>query len=278
MRDTKLTFAYTAVASGGSNVLKVTLVTGTPSVNLNSNGSSGVPIASSNELNYGGLLTNGVSGAVMDNDMSGAQDANDYVRGQILNPLYVVAPIQTTLIPFSSTITMAVHGSNTTGFTLGSGNVLAQTIWSAPAQYAIPITYVTAASGAVTAGTTYYVAGVSTTTGVITFSATRGGGLLTNLTSATCVNLADAARLKVNDQLGVVTSVGASVTVTVSTIVYNDVNSVVLSVPLQNYAKFTAVRWTLSAPATPASSPTDATSGNIAVGRTAFQTGREGTF
>lgn len=275
MRDTKLTFAYTAVATGASNVLKVTLVTGTPSVNLNSNGSTGVPIASSNELNYGGLLTLGTANTVLDNDMSGAVDANDYVRGQILNPLYVVAPIQTTLIPFSSTITMAVHGANTTGFTLGSGNVLAQTIWSAPAQYAIPITYVVAAGGAVTAGVTYYVAGVNTTTGVITFSATRGGGLLANLTSATCVNLADAARLKVNDQLGVVTTVSASTTATVSTSVYNDVNGVVLSVPVQNYAKFTAVRWTLSAPA---SSGADATSGNIAVGRTAFQTGREGTY
>ena len=275
MRDTKLTFAYTAVATGASNVLKVTLVTGTPSVNLNSNGSTGVPIASSNELNYGGLLTLGTANTVLDNDMSGAVDANDYVRGQILNPLYVVAPIQTTLIPFSSTITMAVHGSNTTGFTLGSGNVLAQTIWSAPAQYAIPITYVVAAGGAVTAGVTYYVAGVNTTTCVITFSATRGGGLLANLTSATCVNLADAARLKVNDQLGVVTTVSASTTATVSTSVYNDVNGVVLSVPVQNYAKFTAVRWTLSAPA---SSGADATSGNIAVGRTAFQTGREGTY
>lgn len=275
MRDTKLTFAYTAVATGASNVLKVTLVTGTPSVNLNSNGSTGVPIASSNELNYGGLLTLGTANTVLDNDMSGAVDANDYVRGQILNPLYVVAPIQTTLIPFSSTITMAVHGANTTGFTLGSGNVLAQTIWSAPAQYAIPITYVVAAGGAVTAGVTYYVAGVSTTTGVITFSNTRGGGLLPNLTSATCVNVTDAARLKVNDQLGVVTTVAASTTATVSTNVYNDVNGVVLSVPVQNYAKFTAVRWTLSAPA---SSGADATSGNIAVGRTAFQTGREGTY
>ena len=275
MRDAKLTFAYTAVAAGTSNVLKVTLVSNSPSVNLNSNGSTGVPIASSNELNYGGLLTLGTANTVLDNDMSGTVDANDYLRGQILNPLYVSAPIQTTLIPFSSTITMAVHGSNTTGFTLGSGNVLAQTIWSAPAQYAIPITYVVAAGGAVTAGVTYYVAGVSTTTGVITFSSTRGGGLLANLTSATCVNLADAARLKVNDQLGVVTTVAASTTATVSTVVYNDVNSVVLSVPVQNYAKFTAVRWTLSAPA---SSGADATSGNIAVGRTAFQTGREGTF
>jgi len=275
MRDAKLTFGYTAVGTGGSNVLKVVLVANSPSVNLNSNGSTGVPIASSNELNYGGLLTLGTANTVLDNDMSGTVDANDYVRGQILNPLYVVAPIQTTLIPFSSTITMAVHGSNTTGFTLGAGNVLAQTVWSAPAQYAIPVTYVTAASGAVTAGTTYYVSGINTGTGVITFSATRGGSLLTNLTSATCVNLADAARLKINDQLGVVTSVGASTTVTVSTVVYNDVNSVVLSVPVQSYAKFTAVRWTLSAPA---SSGADATSGNIAVGRTAFQTGREGTF
>ena len=275
MRDAKLTFGYTAVGTGGSNVLKVVLVANSPSVNLNSNGSTGVPIASSNELNYGGLLTLGTANTVLDNDMSGTVDANDYVRGQILNPLYVVAPIQATLIPFSSTITMAVHGSNTTGFTLGAGNVLAQTVWSAPAQYAIPVTYVTAASGAVTAGTTYYVSGINTGTGVITFSATRGGSLLTNLTSATCVNLADAARLKINDQLGVVTSVGASTTVTVSTVVYNDVNSVVLSVPVQSYAKFTAVRWTLSAPA---SSGADATSGNIAVGRTAFQTGREGTF
>jgi len=275
MRDAKLTFGYTGVGTGGSNVLKVVLVANSPSVNLNSNGSSGVPIASSNELNYGGLLTLGTANTVLDNDMSGTVDANDYVRGQILNPLYVVAPIQTTLIPFSSTITMAVHGSNTSGFTLGAGNVLAQTIWSAPAQYAIPITYVTAAGGAVTAGVTYYVAGINTSTGAITFSATRGGGLLTNLTSATCVNLADAARLKVHDQLGVVTSVGAGTTAVVSTVVYNDVNSVVLSVPLQNYAKFTAVRWTLSAPA---NGGTDASSGNIAVGRTAFQTGREGTF
>ncbi|CAB4158982.1 hypothetical protein UFOVP704_40 [uncultured Caudovirales phage] len=275
MRDAKLTFGYTGVGTGGSNVLKVVLVANSPSVNLNSNGSSGVPIASSNELNYGGLLTLGTANTVLDNDMSGTVDANDYVRGQILNPLYVVAPIQTTLIPFSSTITMAVHGSNTSGFTLGAGNVLAQTIWSAPAQYAIPITYVTAAGGAVTAGTTYYVSGVNTSTGVITFSNTRGGAQLPNLTSATCVNVADAGRLKVHDQLGVVTSVGAGTTAVVSTVVYNDVNSVVLSVPLQNYAKFTAVRWTLSAPA---SGGTDATSGNIAVGRTAFQTGREGTF
>jgi hypothetical protein len=275
MRDAKLTFGYTAVASGGSNVLKVTLVTGTPSVNLNSNGASGVPIASSNELNYGGLLTNGVSGSVMDNNMSGALDPDDYVRGQILNPIYVSAPITTTLIPFSSTITMAVHGANTTGFTLGAGNVLAQTVWSAPAQFAVPITYITAAGGAVTAGTTYYVSAINTSTGVITFSATRGGALLANLTSATLANLSDVNRIQVNQQLGVVTSVGAGATVTVSTLVYNDVNSVVLSVPLQNYAKFTAVRWTLSAPN---SSGADATSANIAVGRTAFQTGREGTF
>ena len=275
MRDAKLTFTYVAVATGASNVLKVSLVTGTPSVNLNSNGSSSVPIASSAELNYGGLLTNGVTGSVMDNNMSGTVDSDDYVRGQILNPLYVVSPISVTLIPFSSTIAMAVHGSNTTGFTLGAGNVLAQTIWSAPSQFAVPITYVTAASGAVTAGVTYYVSAINTGTGVITFSATRGGALLTNLTSATLVNLSDVNKIQVNQQLGVVTTVGASTTATVSTLVYNDVNSVVLSVPVQNYAKFTAVRWTLSAPA---SSGADATSGNIAVGRTAFQTGREGTY
>jgi hypothetical protein len=275
MRDNKLTFTYAAVASGGSNVLKVTPITGTPSVNLNSNGSSGVPIATTAELNYGGLLMLGTSGAVMDNNMSGAVDAADYVRGQILNPLYVVAPIQTSIIPFTSTVTMSLHGSDTSGFTPGTTNQLGQVIFQAQPVLSIPIVFITAAGGAVTAGTAYYVSAVNTTTGVITFSNTRGGSLLTNLTSATCSVIADAAKLVVNQQLNVATSVGASATATVTTSVYNEVNSAILSIPLQSYLKFTAVRFTLSAAT---SSGADATSGNISVGRTAIQTGREGTI
>lgn len=277
MRDAKLTFSYATVASGAANALKVTPVSGSPMVVLNSNGSSGVPVATSNELNYGGLLVNGVSGAVMDSNYSGGAvaDAGDYVRGQILNPLFVTSPIATSWFPASTFVTMAVHGSDVSGFTAGATNILAQSIWSAPVAYTGSVTYVTGAGGAVTAGVTYYIISVNTSTGALGLSLTRGGVALPNLTSATLVNVADAFKLSVNQQIMVTTSVGASTTSTVTSNVYNENNSAIISVPLQSYAKFLVVRWTLSAPA---SSGSDATSGNIVVARTAFQTGREGSI
>ena len=130
MRDAKLTFAvpvqagdaakYNITAASSNGVVSLFTSGGTPGV-------SGAPAVVSNELNYGGLVTNGVSGAVMDANMDGSVTAADYVRGQILNPLYVQVAFSYSALgaaSVSDTITVELHGSDTSGFTPAAGTLL----------------------------------------------------------------------------------------------------------------------------------------------------------
>jgi hypothetical protein len=218
------------------------------------------------ELNYGGLLINGVSGAAMDNDMNGAVDASDYVRGQIINPIYVVSALNVSQMAAFDVLTCEVHSSNTLGFTPSAATITSSFAYTPPVQFTVPATVVTSASPSIVTTSPYFVTAINTTTNALTISATRGGGAISGLTSIT---VASAAGFAVNQTVtfsAAVNTITAGQSVVLS--VYNDANATILSVPLQSYGKFLRVRW----------NATTARNGvTINVARTAIQTGREGT-
>jgi len=277
MRDAKLTFLYpNAAVTGTSGTMQsagqgpTTVISGTTynqgilytqaaavtagAVNLNAL-----------ELNYGGLLTNGVSGSVMDNDMSGAVDAGDYVRGQILTPLYITSALTTNQLAANDVLTCEVHSSNTLGFTPSASTVVATQAFTPLVSFTVPAVVVTSASPTITTTTAYFVSAINTTTNVATISTTRGGALITNVTSVT---LASAAGIAVNQTVTFSTAISAAGTFNVVLSVYQDVNSQILSVPVMSYNKFLRVRWVAT---------TARTNATISITRTAIQTGREGS-
>ena len=270
MRDRLLSFSW-PTQTAGSGQFGVTAPSANGVTTLSHASATGSPAAITTELNYGGLLVNTIPAtylgapSVLDNDNSGTVDANDYVRGQILTPLYVTLAVQTTAIAIDDTLQIEVHGSNTQSFSLpvATGNaatVQASTIWTPPVAFVQTLAVTNAQVNVVspngglvqvndsvkftttvtgfTAGTVYYV--VSVVGNNIQLSATRGGAAITP------------------------TATGTSVVTFV-----RDVNSALISVPVQSYAKFIKVR---------AVSGTLRTGGLVAVGRCAFQTGREGTI
>jgi hypothetical protein len=266
MRDRLLSFSW-PTQTAGSGQFGVTAPSANGVTTLSHASATGSPAAITTELNYGGLLVNTIPAtylgapSVLDNDNSGTVDANDYVRGQILTPLYVTLAVQTTAIAIDDTLQIEVHGSNTQSFSLpvATGNaatVQASTIWTPPVAFVQTLAVTNAQVNVVspngglvqvndsvkftttvtgfTAGTVYYV--VSVVGNNIQLSATRGGAAITPTSVVTFVR---------------------------------DVNSALISVPVQSYAKFIKVR---------AVSGTLRTGGLVAVGRCAFQTGREGTI
>lgn len=121
MRDDKLTFKFPATTananvfgcagtSGGATLFTMASVTG-------------VPTATSTELNYGGLVTAGVGGAVLDHNADGVVNADDYVRGQIIRPLYLNVMFSVQAFANNQTATVEYYSSNTPGFTPGAGNL-----------------------------------------------------------------------------------------------------------------------------------------------------------
>ena len=278
MRDAKLTFLYpnaavTATSStmGSTGAGPTTVISGTTYnqgivYTQNATVAAGAVNLNALELNYGGLLTNGVSGAVLDNDMSGTVDASDYVRGQILNPIYITSAISVSQMAALDVLTCEVHSSNTLGFTPSASTITSTFAYTPPVQFTVPATVVTSASPGITTTTPYFVTAINTTTNALSISATRGGGAITNLTSVT---VASAAGFAVNQTVlfsAAVNTTTAGQAVVLS--VYSDNNATLLSVPLQSYGKFLRVRW----------NATTARNGvTINVTRTAIQTGREGT-
>lgn len=130
MRDAKLTFSV-PVQAGNAGLYNITAASSNGVVTLLTSGGtpgvSGAPAVVSSELNYGGLVTNGVTGAAMDANMDGSVTAADYVRGQILNPLYVQVAFNYDALGAAATadtITVELHGSDTSGFTPASGTLL----------------------------------------------------------------------------------------------------------------------------------------------------------
>jgi hypothetical protein len=134
MRDAKLTFAF-ATQSAGASAYLISTASANGVVTLTMNGTtSGANVtATSSELNYGGLVTNGVSGAVMDSNNDGSVTAADYVRGQILNPLYVNVAFNHTGVTAADTVTVELHGSDTSGFTPSTTTLLSQSVYTAAA-------------------------------------------------------------------------------------------------------------------------------------------------
>jgi hypothetical protein len=134
MRDAKLTFAY-ATATAGATQYLISTASANGVVTLAMNGTTTGPnvAGSSVELNYGGLVMNGVSGAVMDSNNDGSVTAADYVRGQILNPLYVNVAFNHTGLTAADTVLVELHGSDTTGFTPSASTLLAQNTYTAAA-------------------------------------------------------------------------------------------------------------------------------------------------
>lgn len=270
MRDRLLTFSWPSQTAGASQFLVTPSATSTLAT-LSHTGASGTPAAISSELNYGGLLVNPIPtafngpGVVLDNDSSGSVTADDYVRGQILTPLYVSLAIQATAVAIDDTFQVEVHGSNTPSFSLTvataqPATVQSSVLWTPPValvqtlqvtntqpnvvspngglvQVNDSVKFTTTVTG-FTAGTVYYVVSVSGNN--IQLSATRGGAAITP------------------------TATGTSVVTFV-----RDVNSSIISVPLQSYAKFIKLRAVSSAART---------GGQIVVSRAAFQTGREGSI
>jgi len=278
MRDAKLTFLYpntavTAAAStmgssgqGPTTVISVggtattynqgILYTQTAAVN------AGATNLNALELNYGGLLTNGVSGAVMDNDMNGSVNADDYVRGQIFSPIYVSSFLQASAFAANDVLTCEVHTSNTLGFTPSASTVAATSAFTPPVSFVVGGS-VASSTGALTAGTTYFVLTTVPASNQITIGTSRGGGAVANIT----ITLNNLNGIAVNQSVVFSASVGAGATVAQLVSVYQDVNSTILSVPLQSYGKFLRVRWVAT---------TVRTGASIGITRTAIQTGREG--
>lgn len=133
MRDAKLTFAVpTQTAAAG--VMSITTASSNGQVSAAMNASStGSPAITSSDLNYGALLTNGVTGAAMDNNQDGSVNASDYVRGQILNALYLRVGLNHTGVTAADTFTVALHGSDTSGFTPSATTLLSSTLYTAAA-------------------------------------------------------------------------------------------------------------------------------------------------
>lgn len=132
MRDDKLTFKFPATTAGNGIFGTAGTVGGATLFNM-----AGVvttaPSATSAELNYGGLDTNGVGGAVLDSNMDGVVNADDYVRGQIIRPLYLNVMFSGQALANSQTVTVEYYSSNTLGFTPGAGNLQGSTVLTAPA-------------------------------------------------------------------------------------------------------------------------------------------------
>ena len=135
MRDAKLTFAFAVANPATTTTYLISTASANGVVALTMNATSTGPnvTATSVELNYGGLVTNGVSGAVMDANMDGSVTADDYVRGQIIRPLYVQVMLNHTGLTAADTILVELHGSNTSGFTPATGTILSQTTYVAAA-------------------------------------------------------------------------------------------------------------------------------------------------
>lgn len=274
MRDAKLTFLYpnATVTAGAGNMGSTgqgpTTVIGATTYNqgiiyTQAGASAGAVNLNALELNYGGLLTNGVSGSVMDNDMSGTVDANDYVRGQILTPLYITSALTANQLAANDVLTCEVHSSNTLGFTPSASTVVATQAFTPPVSFTVGGS-VASTTGTLAAGTVYFVTVVTPASNQITIGTTRGGGTVANIT----ITLNSVAGLAVNQTVIFNASVGAGATVAVVLSVYQDVNSQILSVPVFSYNKFLRVRWVAT---------TVRTGASIAITRTAIQTGREGT-
>jgi len=274
MRDAKLTFLYpnaavtatsiTMGSTGAGPTTVISSVTYNQGITYTQAGASAAAVnLNALELNYGGLLMSGVSGAVLDNDMSGSVDAADYVRGQILNPIYVVSALTANQLAALDVLTCEVHSSNTLGFTPSASTVVSSNAYTPPVAFTAPAVVVTSASPSIGLTTVLFITAINTTTNVVSLSATRGGGAISGLTSVTCPSIAGLA---VNQTVLSNTAIAASGTFNVILSVYNDVNSTILSVPLQSYGKFLRVRWVA----------TTVRSGvSISVTRTAIQTGRE---
>lgn len=132
MRDAKLTFSYSTASAGATQYL-ISTASSNGVVTFAMNGTTTGPNVAgvSNELNYGGLVTNGVSGAVMDANNDGSVTAADYTRGQILNPLYVNIALNHTGLTASDTIAVELHGSDTSGFTPGATTLLSSAVYTA---------------------------------------------------------------------------------------------------------------------------------------------------
>lgn len=274
MRDAKLTFLYpnAVVTATAGNMASVgqgpTTVIGVNTYNqgvlyTQTGASAGAVNLNALELNYGGLLTNGVSGSVMDNDMSGAVEVNDYVRGQILNPIYVVTALTANQLAANDVLTCEVHSSNTLGFTPSASTITSTFAYTPPVAFTVAGTVVSS-TGTLTAGTVYFVTVVTPASNQITIGTSRGGGTVANIT----ITLSSVAGIAVNQTIIFNASVGAGATVAVVASLYNDVNSTILSVPLQSYGKFLRVRWNAT---------TVRSGATISITRTAIQTGREGT-
>jgi hypothetical protein len=275
MRDAKLTFLYpnaTVTATSGTmgsvGAGPTTVISGTTYNQGITYTQAGASAAATNlnalELNYGGLLINGVSGAVLDNDMSGSVDAADYVRGQILNPIYIVSALTANQLAGLDVLTCEVHTSNTLGFTPSASTVVSTNAYTPPAAFTVPAVVVTSASPSITLTSVLFVTAINPTTLAVSLSATRGGGAITGLTSVTVSSIAGLAINQTVTFSAAVNTITTGQNVILS--VYNDVNSTILSVPLQSYGKFLRVRWVA----------TTVRSGvSISVTRTAVQTGRE---
>jgi hypothetical protein len=275
MRDAKLTFVYpTAAVTASASVMGSTgagpaiVIGGTSYSQGITYTQTGASAAAGNnnalELNYGGLLTNGVSNAVMDNDMSGAVEVNDYVRGQILTPIFVTSALTTTQLAANDVLTCEVHASNTLGFTPSASTVVATQAYTPPVAFTVGGTIVST-TGTLTAATMYFVTAVTPASNTITVGTSRGGGTVANIT----ITLNSVSGIIVNQTIIFNASVAAGATVAIVASLYNDVNGALLSVPVMSYNKFLRVRWVA----------TTVRSGvSIGITRTAIQTGREGTF
>lgn len=126
MRDDKLTFKFPAT-TGTSNVYTTAGTVGGATL-FTFVSSTGAPTATSTELNYGGLVTNSVGGAVLDSNMDGVVNADDYVRGQIIRPLYLNVAFSGAGLVATNTITVEYYASNTLGFTPAAGNLQASAV------------------------------------------------------------------------------------------------------------------------------------------------------
>jgi hypothetical protein len=128
MRDAKLTFSFAAVGGTADQLTVVAPGSVNGVVQLTFASTTGTPRATSAVLDYGGLVMNGVSGAVMDGNADGSVTNADYVRGQILNPLYVLFAGNYTNLTAADTVTIELHGSDTLAFTPSAATLLSSAV------------------------------------------------------------------------------------------------------------------------------------------------------
>lgn len=135
MRDAKLTFSFAVANPATATTYLIANASSNGVVTLAMNATSTGPnvAGTSVELNYGGLVINGVSGAVMDSNNDGSVTAADYVRGQILNHLYVNVAFNHTGLTAADTVLVELHGSDTTGFTPSATTLLSSAVYTAAA-------------------------------------------------------------------------------------------------------------------------------------------------